>query len=333
MSLPDVTVSDLDVVERIGETTSRPVTVSLSETSGARVEVSYETHEASATAPEDYDPRSGRLIFEPGQSTKTVYLTVTGDNQAEGDEELQFRVSDAINADVVRSAGTVTISDPAPQVSIADEWVSESDGSVAFEITLTTPSVTTVNVPYATGDGSASSGTDYTSRTGTASFAPGETRKVVTVQIADDGVDESTETMYLRLTEPAGPASLQRTSAKATISDSSARPTMYVANASVAEGWSGTRNCWIPVRLSNLSQLRPTATWRTSNGSATSGSDYTSSSGTVTFYSTSTAQNILVPVHGDQTREGNETFTVTISNLTNASGGTTTATCTITNDD
>ena len=51
-------------------------------------------------------------------------------------------------------------------------------------------------VDYATGDGTATAGADYTAANGTLTFAPGETTKPISITIADDTVDEDGETFW-----------------------------------------------------------------------------------------------------------------------------------------
>jgi len=67
------------------------------------------------------------------------------------------------------------------------------------------------------------------------------------------------------------------------------------------------------VTLSAASASTVTVNYATANGTATAGSDYQTSSGTVTFTPGQTAQTVLVPVNGDTTVELNETFVVNLS--------------------
>lgn len=111
-------------------------------------------------------------------------------------------------------------------------------------------------------------------------------------------------------------------------------PTVSIADASIAEGDSGTTNLNFTVSLSAPASGNVDVDYGTSDGSATAGSDYTAiSSGTLTITAGNTSGTVTVSVTGDTTVESNETFTLTLSNPTGATLGTAAATGTITNDD
>ncbi|WP_289295633.1 Calx-beta domain-containing protein [uncultured Reyranella sp.] len=114
-------------------------------------------------------------------------------------------------------------------------------------------------------------------------------------------------------------------------------PTVGVTagDASVDEGNAGdARHVSIPVYLTEASTSTVTIHYATANGTAIAGEDYVSTNGILTFAPGVTQQNILVAVTGDAIVEGNETFTVTLSNPSdNASILDGSATGTIVNDD
>ncbi len=85
------------------------------------------------------------------------------------------------------------------------EFTSGSGTSLAsFVVTLAAPSTQTVTVQYATSNGTASAGLDYVSVSGTISFAPGETQKIITVPVKADYLAEANETFTLVLSNPSG---------------------------------------------------------------------------------------------------------------------------------
>ena len=90
-------------------------------------------------------------------------------------------------------------------LSAADARVREaSDATLDFAVTLSRASSGPVAVAYATADGSATAGSDYTARKGELRFAPGETEKTVSVTVLDDAHDEGEETLTLRLSAATG---------------------------------------------------------------------------------------------------------------------------------
>ena len=95
-----------------------------------------------------------------------------------------------------------------PEVSVADARATEgTDANVVFTVSLSRAFTTaehSVRVDYATADGTAKAGADYTATSGTLTFAAGETVKTVNVPVLDDTVDEGSETFSLRLSNAAG---------------------------------------------------------------------------------------------------------------------------------
>ena len=95
-----------------------------------------------------------------------------------------------------------------PEISVADARANEGAGaSVAFEVSLDrafTSAEHSVTVDYATSDGSAKAGEDYTATSGTLTFAAGEKTKTVNVPVLDDAVDEGEETFTFRLSNASG---------------------------------------------------------------------------------------------------------------------------------
>jgi hypothetical protein len=108
---------------------------------------------------------------------------------------------------------------------------------------------------------------------------------------------------------------------------------LAVADASVLEGNRGTSNVAVAVTLSRSSNAVVTVKYATSNGTAITTQDYTATSGTLTFQPGETNRTISLSIKGDRKREGNETFSVQLSNAVGANIDDGTATVTILNDD
>ncbi len=85
-------------------------------------------------------------------------------------------------------------------IAVADARVEEGDGvALAFLVTLSRAASETVTVDYATADGSAHAGDDYTAASGTLTFRAGESSQTIEVRVLDDAHDEGKETLTLRL--------------------------------------------------------------------------------------------------------------------------------------
>ena len=90
-------------------------------------------------------------------------------------------------------------------VSVADARAEEgTDATLDFAVSLSRAASGPVAVAYATADGTATAGADYTARKGQLTFAPGETAKTVRVPVLDDAHDEGEETLTLRLSAASG---------------------------------------------------------------------------------------------------------------------------------
>jgi hypothetical protein len=91
-----------------------------------------------------------------------------------------------------------------PEVSINDINVNETNGTATFTVSLSKTATSGTSVNFATANGTAVSGEDYTAKTGTLNFAAGETSKTITVDIQNDSLVESEETFSLKLNNPQG---------------------------------------------------------------------------------------------------------------------------------
>ncbi len=139
------------------------------------------------------------------------FLTCTGSYTTTQDDVDAGKVTNEATATlggVTSGSDSVTVNWQAPQGNQPNLTVSsgeddEDAGSFTFTVTLNPSSLQTVTVDYATGGGTATSGSDYTPASGTLTFSPGDTTKNVTVTIVDDDVDESDETFNLTLSDAA----------------------------------------------------------------------------------------------------------------------------------
>jgi hypothetical protein len=209
-----------------------------------------------------------------------------------------------------------------PSLSINDVSVTEGNSgtvNATFTVSLSPASSQNVTVNYATAGGSATSGVDFNATSGTLTFAAGATSQPIIVPVIGDTVAEPNETFVVTLSNATN-ATISRAQGVGTIiDDDTSVPALSINDVSVTEGNSGTSNATFTVSLSAASTQAVTVNYATAAGTATSGTDFTAVSGTLTFPAGTTTQPIQVPIVGDTTPEANETFTV---NLTGAVGAT-----------
>ncbi|MCB9016960.1 MAG: HYR domain-containing protein, partial [Lentimicrobiaceae bacterium] len=318
-------------------------TVSMTHPSDTDTEISY-TVSGTATAGSDYNSLSGTVTIPAGSTSVTIDVIVNDDNILESSETViatLIAITSGTPAITIGTpnAATVTITDnDAASVSIADVTVSEADGTATFTVLLTGNVQGGFTIAYATANNSAVQPGDYTNTSGTLTFAgtTGET-KTFTVDITNNSIVEITETFFVNLTAISNPLVTYDAQAIGTITDDDAA-TVSINNVSHDEGNSGTTTYTFTVTMSAASDAAVTVDYATANGTATTGdSDYTATSGTLTFAVGETTKTITVLVNGDTKIEADETFTVALSNLvTNGRSitlGTSTGTGTIVNDD
>ncbi len=189
-----------------------------------------------------------------------------------------------------------------------------------------------MSVNYTTSNGTASSGSDYTSTSGVLTIPANATSGTISVPVLGDLLDENNETFTVTISNAVN-AAITTAVGTGTIVDNDALPALTINNPSVVEGDNGNTNLTFTVTLSPASGRSVNVSYATANGTASSGTDYISNSGTLTFTAGVTTQTINVVVRGDTTVEPNETVLVNLSNPVNATIATTTGTGTITNDD
>ena len=305
--------------------------VSLGAASGKRVTVDYAMADGTAVAPADYASTAGTLTFAPGTRRATISVALVDDGVAELDEDMTVTLSNAVNARIRdrRGAGLILDTSGMPGVSIADaRGVEDTVGDLAFRVTLSEASADEVTVAYATMDGTATAGSDYTATSGTLTFAIGATELTIGVPVLADTVSEANEDFSVTLGSAVNGFIVDGT-ATGTIEDD--EPGLVIADGEASEG---DGSLPLVVSVSGVRGSRVlTVDYVTVDGTARAGEDFTGSSGSLTFAVGATAATIDVPLTDDSADEESETFTVELSNPVNAAVTDTTATATIRDDD
>ena len=334
-------------------------TVTLSSVSGLPVTVGYATSGGTASAGSDYTPISGTLTFAANQTSQTspgspttcpacpgtppsmtIRLPIINDTLNEADETVTLVLSNPTNATLgttmgASSTSTVTIRDndapPTVQFSTTALTVDEGVGTAIITATLSGPSGLTVTVPYATSNGTATAGSDYTVISGTLTFVPNQTSQTIRLPIVDDTLDEVDETVALALSTPTNATLGASSTSTVTIRDNDVPPTVQFSTATLAVNESAGTAVFTAT-LSTASSLPVTVAYATSDGTANAPADDIPSSGTLTFAPNQTSHTVTVAIVNDTLIEADETVALTLSTPTNASLGTSARTILTIND-
>ncbi len=101
-------VQDLTVPENVG---TANVKVTLNHASSQTVTVTYATRKGTALPGQDYRGTQGTLTFNPGETTKTIPVTVINDQVPEPTETFTVKLYTPVNASIADAQATVTIAD------------------------------------------------------------------------------------------------------------------------------------------------------------------------------------------------------------------------------
>jgi hypothetical protein len=339
LSLTGFTATEGDV------NTTGNFTVSISRQAQEDITVNFSVTEGTAFTTSDYVVTNLNATIPAGSLSVTLPITIVGDLIAEGQESFTAIISESEYNGQNVIEGTmsriITINDnDAALVTVNSPDAVEEGNTITFTVTVDKAVQGGFEVTYSTSDISAIQPGDYTEKTGTLTFAgnAGES-KTFTVNTVEDAVRELSETFIANLD------AIQATSANVSISSGSGTGTITdddAAGISIADVIVAENNVngyvTFEITLSGDVQESFAVNYTTSNVSAISGSDYTLSTGTISFDANSadgTIKTFNVPINNDAVVEGSETFTVTLSGIT---GGLVTidnasATATITDDD
>ncbi len=264
-----------------------------------------------------YVDQSGTLTFPPGVTTQTVRVPVLDCHQSLPLGFMNFYLtlsSNSVNSSIVRAASQIGITGDAaatstPGLYVRSATVDAHAGSVQVPVVLGGPSGAAQGVPvtvhYATHDGSAKAGTDYTPVSGTLTFPPGETAQNITVPILNRTGAVAARSLSVTLDTPSN-ATVAYGTGVVTIGASGAAavplPGIYAPPDAVAGENDGYVD--LPVTLSAPGQGTVTVHYATADGTgngqvnscAFGTSAYVDQSGTLTFPPGVTTQTVRVPV-------------------------------------
>ena len=347
---PSLSINDVVVNEGAGTAT---FTVTLSATAALPVSVAYGMNGGTASAGSDFTLGSGSLTFAPGVTSMSITVPITNDGVFEGPESFNVNLSAPVNATIADALGVGTIRDDGtgsgggdddrPAVASVSSPTVVEGGNLDFSVTLNHTSTTPTTVTLAPASGSAILGTDTS-----AAFAGlfrwrrhlgprlrlhrlGTRRCLWPLSCvclaSTTASSEPSETFSLSASTPQNAAPVVGTG---TINDNDGTPTLSIAGPALVNEAAGTVT--YTVTLSNPSASTVSVNYGTANGSATAGSDYTATSGSLSFAPGETSKTFTVAIANDAVYEGSEAYSVSLSAPTNATLGTASVSTAIADD-
>lgn len=219
------------------------------------------------------------------------------------------------------SAGTLQFS--SANFSVGEGAGGCPGGGAQLTVTRTGGASGSATVNFTTSNGTATAGNDYTavSSPPPLSWADGDAApKTICVPIIQDNANEGAETFNVTLSGATGAALGAPASATVTINDDDQNTGNLSFSASTYSVSEANGSATISVVRSGGSNGQLTVDFSTSNGSASAGSDYTATNGTLVFGPGVTTQTFTVPINNDTGVEGDETINLTLSNVQGGGG-------------
>ncbi len=301
------------------------ITLSVNRSGGSTgaVSVNYATTNGTAIAGTDYTTSSGTLNWADGVSTaQTISVPISNAAPFVGTKVFSITLSQPGGGAVLGAAttSTVTINGSgttgtagALALSAATYSIAQSVGTVTITVNRGNGSTGTASVSYATSDNTAKAGTDYNARAGTLMWNDGDsTAKTVVLTISNATPFSGTRTFSFALSSAVGATLGTPSSALISIVGSPQSGSLSFAAATYNVG-QAQATVILTVNRTNGSSGNVAISYTTSNGTATAGTDFTMSSGQLTWKDGDTAaKNISIPVSNANPYTGTKNFAVTL---------------------
>ncbi|MCL7421147.1 MAG: autotransporter domain-containing protein [Methylobacter sp.] len=305
---------------------------------GTAEEVSDYNLNGTFSFSESADP-NGQTI-----ATTTVNLDIIDDSLVEGPEDIQLSLGQIgleCPETLVTSTSTATVNitdnDSYGTVSLdsASYSVTESDGNIIVSVTRSVdsvaPSGAPISVDYSITNGTAVAGQDFDAVSGTLNWAGGDSNtQTIVIPITPDSTVEPDETFTLNLSNPSTGLSLGTSSTTVTILDDDNAGVVNLDSPTYSVN-EKAGHITVSATRSNGSSGSVAVDYNTNNGTAVAGQDFDAVSGTLSWADgESGTKTIDIPISADSITEPNESFSIDLSNPTNAlTLGTSSSTVTI----
>jgi hypothetical protein len=306
------------------------IALSVDRTGGAdgAVSVNFTTVNGTALAGTHYTSTSGTLSWAAGDSSaKIIAIPISTSAAFTGTLSFTVTLSGVAGGASLGATATETITitatptvTPVPgtlALTASAVTVQQASGTIALSVSRSGGINGAVGVSYATANGTAIAGTHYTATSGTLSWADGDsTNKIINVPILSTTVFNGTVSFTVTLSSPTGGATLGTSTETVTINATLVPGTLALAatTATVAQT-AGTIALTVNRTVGTGGAVG--ISYATSDGTAAAGTNYTSTSGTLSWAAgDSNAKTINVPITTNVAFSGSITFTLTLSSPT-----------------
>lgn len=217
-ALPGISINSIVVPEGDAGLTNATFTVTLSGPSAQTVTVDFTTQNGTAMAPGDFSALSGTVSFAPSITSMPVTIQIVSNTLVEANKTFTVHLTNPANATIAQNDGVCTIQNDdfggAIEFAAANFNFSSNVGTANVTIIRTGGIASNTTVNYATSDGTAVDGVDYTGTSGILTFNAGETSKTIPIVLLNKLGAIANATVNLTLSNPSsGPVIVQGASA------------------------------------------------------------------------------------------------------------------------
>jgi TolB-like protein len=311
------TIANQQVKENAGTAT---ISVELSTVSGRDVTIPFMVS-GTAKTPGNYTITPGPLVIKAGE--RSAAITVTAADNGVNEDDKTVVVSMGVPANGVQgktTTSTVIIvdTDPQPAVSFTSASASgeEKKSPVRLEVALSAASGRPVTVEYAATGGTAIQGKDYALQGGPLTFAPGETAKVIAIDIKNHHIYSDSKTVEVSLKNPKNAVLGSSVVYAYTIINNHPKPTVAIRSANQRLRKSAGR-ADITVQLSEVSG-KDVIVHFTVSGTANQGRDFAITPGPVVIKAGTRSAEIAISMKDNIPVEADKTIEVKLLNPGNA---------------
>jgi hypothetical protein len=306
--------------------------------------IAYATSDGTALStallsnPADYTRTAGTLTWADGDSsTKMIYVPLATSMNFWGTRSFTVTLSGLTGGATLGTASTTVniaggLNVPIPGTlafTASTATTSVMNGFITLSVSRTTTTANadassgTASVNYTTVNGTATAGVDYTATSGTLNWADNDPvpTKTITIPLVPTSVFTGTRVFTVTLSSPAGSLSVQPTlgtnaTDTITLNTATVPGTIgFTAATTAANQYTATASIPVSRTLGTVGTVG--VSYATTNGSAVAGTDYTATTGTLSWAAGDSAnKTITVPVKSTPLFNGTKNFTVNLSSPT-----------------